>query len=349
MKRSLKLAVVFSFVMFLIMALTLILIGSIFMILYRIGVIHPGRNPGTIILIFISVSVVLGTIFSRFGGKRMIAPIIEISEATKQVAKGNFDIQLKEKTRAREVNIMAQNFQLMTQELANTETFHNDFIHNVSHEFKTPLSAIEGYATLLQSKTISPEKREAYIAKILFNTKRLTTLTGNILQLTRLENREITTEKTWFSLDEQIREDILLFEEEWNRKQLELDIDLRAVEYFGNSDMLSQVWQNLIGNAIKYVGDGGSIRIILRKEEGLVKVYVSDNGIGMSEDVKNRVFEKFFQGDTSHSSEGNGLGLTLAKRIVDLHGGTIGLSSKEGKGTTFTVSLPFEAEQLYPI
>lgn len=346
MKRSLKLAVVFSIVMFLIMALTLMLIGCVFMILYRLGVIHPGRNPGTIIFVFIAVSVVLGTVLSRFGGRKMISPIIEISEATKEVAKGNFDIELKEKTRAREVNIMAQNFLLMTQELANKETFHNDFIHNVSHEFKTPLSAIEGYATLLQSKNLSPEKQQAYVSKILSGTRRLTALTGNILQLARLENSEITTEKSWFSLDEQIREDILLFEEEWNRRQLELDIDLASVEYFGNSDMLSQVWQNLLGNAIKYVNDGGNIRVILRKKEACVKVHVSDNGIGMSDDVKKRVFEKFFQGDTSHSSEGNGLGLTLARRIVDLHGGTIDLSSKEGKGTTFTVTLPYEGESL---
>jgi len=345
MKRSLKLAVVFSIVMFFMITITVVFMGLVFVILYHIGIIHPTRNPAMIFAVFTAVSIVLGTILSRFGGKKMIAPIIEISEATKQVAKGNFDIQLKEKTRAREVNIMAQNFQLMTQELKNTETFHNDFIHNVSHEFKTPLSAIEGYATLLQNKYLSPEKQEIYIAKILFNTKRLTTLTGNILQLTRLENKEITTEKRWFSLDEQLREDILLFEEEWNRKHLELDIDLDSVEYFGNSDMLSLVWQNLIGNAVKYVHDGGNIRVILRKEELSVKIYVSDNGIGMNEEVKKRVFEKFFQGDTSHSSEGNGLGLTLAKRIVDLHGGAISLSSKQGKGTTFTVSLPYESEE----
>lgn len=346
MKRSLKLAVVFSIVMFFIIAATVILMGLIFLILYHFGIIHPSRNPAMIFFVFAAVSIVLGTVFSRFSGKKMIAPIIEISEATKQVAKGNFDIQLKEKTRAREVNIMAQNFQLMTQELANTETFHNDFIHNVSHEFKTPLSAIEGYATLLQNKSLNPEKQEAYIAKILFNTKRLTTLTGNILQLTRLENKEITTEKRWFSLDEQLREDILLFEEKWNRKRLELDIDLDGVEYFGNSDMLSQVWQNLISNAVKYVHEGGNIRVILRKENEGIKIHVADNGIGMNEGIKSKVFEKFFQGDTSHSSEGNGLGLTLAKRIVDLHGGTISLSSKEGKGTTFTVSLPYESEEL---
>lgn len=342
MKRSLKLAVIFSLVMFLMITITVVFMGLIFMVLYHLGIIHPGRSPVLIFFVFAAVSIVLGTVLSRFGGRKMIAPIIEISEATKQVAKGNFDIQFKEKTHAREVNVMAQNFLLMTQELANTETFHNDFIHNVSHEFKTPLSAIEGYATLLQSKHLSPEKQQAYISKILFNTKRLTALTGNILQLTRLENKEITTEKQWFSLDEQIREDILLFEEEWNRKQLELDIDLASVEYFGNSDMLSQVWQNLIGNAVKYVQEGGNIRVILRKEDTGVTVHVSDNGIGMSEDVQKRVFEKFFQGDTSHSTEGNGLGLTLAKRIVDLHGGTIQLSSKEGRGTTFTVSLPLE-------
>lgn len=339
-KGSLRLAVLFSVGVFLIISVTMILVMSLTMILYRLGIVEGTRSPEMIIIPFAIVSVVVGTFLAHIGGKKTIAPIVEISEATKEVAKGNFDIELNGKSRAREVNVMARNFMLMAQELKNTETFHNDFIHNVSHEFKTPISAIEGYATLLQNKSLTEEKRESYVSKILFNTKRLSTLTGNILQLTRLDNQEITTEKKIFSLDEQIREDVLLFEDQWNEKQVELDIELETVEYYGNSDLLSQVWINLISNAVKYVSNGGNIRILLNKEHEQIKVYISDNGVGMSDEVKNRIFEKFYQGDTSHSSEGNGLGLTLAKRIVDLHGGTIEVSSKEDKGTTFTVSLP---------
>jgi len=338
-KRTFKLAAIFSATVFLIISLTMLGVGLFVVILLRLDLIQPSRNPEIVILVFATVSVITGTFLARFGTKKLIAPIIEISEATKEVAKGNFDIQLYENSYAREVNVMARNFMIMAQELENTETFHNDFIHNVSHEFKTPLSAIEGYATLIQNKSLSEEKRDAYVKKILFNSKRLSTLTGNILQLSRLENQEITTKKRRFSLDEQIRENVLLFEDEWNKKNIVLDIELETVEYYGNSDLLSQVWQNLIGNAVKYVDENGNIRIILKTVNNEITVQISDNGIGMNDEVKKRVFEKFYQGDTSHSSEGNGLGLTLAKRIVDLHEGSIEVSSKERKGTTFTVRL----------
>ena len=340
-KYSWRLAAVFSLAVFTIILSTMILNGFLTMLAFRLGIIKT-HNRDIILIGFAIISIIVGTLFTRFGGRRMIGPIIEISEATKEIAKGNFDIQLKENSRAKEVNIMAHNFMLMAKELSNIETFHNDFISNVSHEFKTPISAIEGYATLLQNKNLSEEKQDAYIAKILFNVKRLSSLTGNILQLSRLEKQEMIIEKKWFSLDEQIRQDVLMFETTWSKKDLELDIDLDVVNYFGNSDLISQVWQNLIGNAMKFVEDRGCIRIILKQEAENAVISISDNGIGMSPDVKKRIFEKFYQGDTSHSSDGNGLGLTLVKRIVDLHDGTINVSTKEGKGTTFTVHLPLK-------
>lgn len=217
-------------------------------------------------------------------------------------------------------------------ETISLKTFH--------HEFKTPLAAIEGYVTLLQRKGLSEEKRQEYTSRILFNTKRLSSLTGNILLLSRLENQESEIQKESYSLDEQLREIILLYEPQWSEKELDLDIDLDSVMCYGNKDLLAQVWQNLIGNAIKFVADGGRIRILLRQKQSGIEVSIIDNGAGMSEDVMNRIYEKFYQGDTSRSSSGNGLGLTLAKRIVDLHGGTISASSKEGKGTAFTVVIP---------
>lgn len=338
-KSHIRLAAMFSLAVFTVMLITMILIGIVAMILFRLGLAH-NRSPFAVIFLFMIISVVLGTLIAVFGAKRPLAPILEINEATKEIAKGNFDIQLNEDGPAREINEMAHNFMLMAKELANTETFHNDFINNVSHEFKTPLSAIEGYATLLQNKNLDEAKREMFVEKILYNTKRLSALTGNILQLTRLENQNIVTGKKKFFLDEQIRENILLYEEEWQKKQLELNIELDTVEYYGNSDLLTIVWQNLIGNAMKFVKDGGFVYITLSQEKDWVKVTVTDNGVGMDDEVKSRVFDKFYQGDSSHSSEGNGLGLTLTRRIIDLHEGRIEVSSKPGKGTTFTVRLP---------
>ena len=292
------------------------------------------------LIVFAVVSVIVGMIFSRFAARRPIGTIVEISDATKEIAKGNFNVRLNEDIRVTEIQTMAHNFNLMTRELAATEMLRNDFVENVSHEFKTPLAAIEGYVTLLQRKELSEEKRKEYTERILFNTKRLSALTGNILLLSRLENQEIEIKKENYSLDEQLREIILMYEPQWSGKNLDLDIDLDPAVCCGNKDLLAQVWQNLIGNAVKFVADNGRIRVLLRQKESAIEVSVVDNGSGMTAEVMNRIYEKFYQGDTSRSSSGNGLGLTLAKRIVDLHGVTIQVSSKLGSGTTFTVTLP---------
>lgn len=292
------------------------------------------------LIFFAIISVIIGMIISKFVARRPIASIVEISEATKEIAKGNFNVQMNEDIRVTEIQTMARNFNLMVRELAATEILRNDFVENVSHEFKTPLAAIEGYVTLLQRKGLSEEKRKEYTDRILFNTKRLSALTGNILLLSRLENQEIEIKKESYSLDEQLREILLMYEPQWSGKKLDLDIDLDSVICCGNKELLAQVWQNLIGNAIKFVSDKGNIRVLLRQKQNAIVVSVVDNGPGMSKEVMGRIYEKFYQGDTSRASSGNGLGLTLAKRIVDLHGGTISVSSKEGKGTTFTVSLP---------
>lgn len=345
-KKSLRLSVLFSLGIFLLFCITMFLSTSLGMLLMHLGIIQAPPKPETLPIAFAPISILIGTLIAQGTSKRMMAPIVEISEATKQVAKGNFQIQLKERSRAQEINEMSQNFMLMTQELASIETFRNDFISNVSHEFKTPLAAIEGYAMLLQKPGLSPEKQAAYVSKILANTKRLSKLTGNILQLSQLENQNIMPEKQVFSLDEQLRQVILLYEDRWSQKELELDINLAPVDYEGNRDLLFQVWQNILGNAIKFTNPGGSIRISLQKEEQGVQVEIADTGIGMSQEVQKRMFEKFYQGNTSHSSEGNGLGLTLAKRIIDLHGGSIIVRSQEGAGACFCIMLPISPQKI---
>lgn len=338
-KRTLKTAAFFSVLVFLILMVAMLLNVLLTIILFRSGVLESQPREITLI-VFAVVSVIVGMIFSRFAARRPIGTIVEISDATKEIAKGNFNVRLNEDIRVTEIQTMAHNFNLMTRELSATEMLRNDFIENVSHEFKTPLAAIEGYVTLLQRKGLSEEKRKEYTERILFNTKRLSALTGNILLLSRLENQEIEIKKENYSLDEQLREIILMYEPQWSGKNLDLDIDLDPAVCCGNKDLLAQVWQNLIGNAVKFVADNGRIRVLLRQKESAIEVSVVDNGSGMTAEVMNRIYEKFYQGDTSRSSSGNGLGLTLAKRIVDLHDGTIHVSSKVGSGTTFTVTLP---------
>lgn len=338
-KRTLKTAVFFSALVFVILVATMFLNVIFTMLMFRSGILDIQHRESSLIF-FAFISVIIGMIISKFIARRPISTIVEISNATKEIAKGNFDVKLNEDIRITEIQTMARNFNLMIRELAATEMLRNDFIENVSHEFKTPLAAIEGYVTLLQRKGLSEEKRKEYTDRILFNTKRLSALTGNILLLSRLENQEIEIKKENYSLDEQLREIILMYEPQWSGKNLDLDIDLDSSVCCGNKELLAQVWQNLIGNAIKFVPDRGTIRVLLRQKQNGIEISVVDNGPGMSEEVMERIYEKFYQGDTSRTSSGNGLGLTLAKRIVDLHGGTISASSKEEKGTTFTVLLP---------
>ena len=337
--RSFRIAVLFSALVFLILLLTMGLTGLITVLVSESNFIDAPPKELTLLL-FAVISIIVGTILSHTVGKRPLNVIREIDDATKEVVKGNFTVRLNEDIVAEELHSMAHNFNTMVRELSNTEILRKDFIENVSHEFQTPLSAIEGYAALLQNRSLTTQKRQEYAARILVNARRLSDLSGNILLLSRLEHQELEIQKETYALDEKIREAILLFETKWTQKELCLEVDLSAIRYKGNKELLMQVWQNLIGNAVKFVSQKGEIRITLRIEKNDVIVTVADNGIGMSEAVQKRIYEKFYQADTSRTGIGNGLGLALAKRIVDLHDGTLTVASAEGKGTMFTVTLP---------
>lgn len=291
-------------------------------------------------LIPVITSLLLGHFFSQTVGKRFVRFVEQVNESLKQIAKGNYDVKLEGSPPAQEIREIIQNFNHMTEELAATEMLRNDFVQNVSHEFKTPLTAIEGYATLLQQENLSEEKRQEYTQKILQSTRRLNALAGNVLLLSRLENQELEIQPESYSLDEQIREVILLLEQAWTAKNLELDIQLDDCECSANPALMAHVWQNLLSNAIKFSPDSGVIGILLQHTPDGIRVSVSDQGPGMTGEVMHRVFEKFYQGDTTRSTQGNGLGLSLAKRIVDLHGGTIAVDSQPGHGAIFTVTLP---------
>lgn len=286
------------------------------------------------------LSIILSTVISCFVGKKVFAPLNEVNRGAKEVARGNFNISLREDYMIHEVQELSRNFNIMVGELKSADIIHNDFTRNVSHEFKTPLSAIEGYATLLQNKQLEPSKRSFYADKIIENTKRLTNLTGNILALSQLENKQIQLERHNYPLDEQLRQVILLFEEKWTEKNLDIDVDLPETIYYGSEDLLFQVWQNIIGNGVKFAPDYGTLRVSIKSLEDTISVAISDNGCGIEPSELSRIFDKFYQCDSTHSKEGNGLGLALAKQIVDLHQGTISAESEINKGTTFTVKLP---------
>ncbi|MPN28184.1 Alkaline phosphatase synthesis sensor protein PhoR [bioreactor metagenome] len=222
------------------------------------------------------------------------------------------------------------------------EYLRKDFMSNVSHEFKTPIASIQGFVEIIKDNKLPPEKFNEYTDIIIEETKRLSNLSSNILRMSKLDNQFIQSRPTKFSLDEQLRKTILLFEEQWSSKNLDLDINLEKVSYEGDEELVQQIWINLIGNAIKFSYDNGSIHVSLKQKKQDLVVKIKDEGIGISEESKPRIFEKFYQGDASRSKSGNGLGLPIVKRIVEICNGTISFESKEGLGTCFTVTLPKE-------
>ena len=292
------------------------------------------------ILVFAAGSILLGTVITIFVGKLIIRPVQNIGNAFDELSRGNFEIRVPENERIMEIREMAQRFNAMTHELSYIETLRSDFVADVSHEFKTPIAAIEGYATLLQNHNLPPEKRDRYVEKILDNSRRLSSLSGDILMLSKLENQEMVLDKTEYRLDEQIRKCILILENQWAKKEIEFDMELPRQVYFGSEPLLRQVWLNLIDNAIKHSPVGSSIRIAMQDAPETITVSVSDDGEGMTEEVQKHMFEKFYQGDKSREAEGNGLGLALVKRIVDLCKGKIEVESAPGKGSNFRIILP---------
>lgn len=332
----------FVLVIFFVMLASTVIIGaSSIIVVHVFGItINLGLNPILPLIGFLLVSCCIGTAISAIISKKMLNPLTTFTNAAKKVAKGDFSIRLDENSSIEELRQASVSFNKMVQELGSTETLRSDFVTNVSHEMKTPIAAIEGYATLLQNDELTREERNDYTARIIESTKKLSTLTSNILKISKLENQEMQIHEQVFDLDEQIRQAILSLEQLWSRKDLELDIDLAPIKFKGSEELLMQVWTNIIGNAVKFTPKGGKISVSLTEKKEAVAVKIADNGIGMSGSVTRHVFEKFYQGDSSRSSEGNGLGLALALRIVRISGGDISVESKEGEGSTFTVTLP---------
>jgi signal transduction histidine kinase len=266
-------------------------------------------------------------------------PVRRLNAATKRVAQGDFEVEVPEVARD-ELGQLTHNFNRMTRQLKQMETLRSDFISSISHEFKTPLASIQGFARLLQNRNLPPERMEEYTRVILEETTRLTTLSSNILRLNALENQSIPHKSTEFSLDEQIRRCVLVLASAWEPRQIEFDMNLEPVQYFGDQDLLQQVWHNLIGNAIKFSYQGGKIALGLTRKRSGIFFTCQDWGAGIAPEDAQRVFEKFYQADRSRAREGNGLGLSIVQRILSLCGGSINFESQPGKGSTFTVQLP---------
>lgn len=297
--------------------------------------------------IFVWAMVFSGTIgvaVTNHMTKMLIDPIAKLRSAMREVADGDFKVEAKCESRIQDVQDIYDSFNSMVRELSTTETLQTDFISDVSHEFKTPINAIEGYASLLEGE-LSPEEQRAYVEKILFNTRRLSALTGNILLLSKLSNQSILPQKTQFRLDEQIRQAIVALEQKWSEKELGFEVELAETPFFGYESLLPHVWTNLIGNAVKFSPKGGEIRIKMMRTEGAVVFTIEDDGPGIVPGDEEHIFTKFYQSESSHGMEGNGLGLALVRQIVEMSGGSVDVQNLEAGGCRFTVRLPLEQEK----
>lgn len=317
----------------------------IFNILDAFGLIkHIEVVPMLLPFIMLCACIIIGSILSAMLSGILLRPLNDLKEGLLKVSKGDFTVRLEENGNS-ELSHIQESFNIMVKELGNTELFRNDFINDFSHEFKTPMVSVYGFAKQLKKGGLTKEQEQEYIDIIINESQRLINMSSNILMLSKLENQEIITEKKDFSLDEELRRCVLQLQGQWGEKNQEVIPDLCEITYYGNSEMLKQVWLNVIGNAVKYTPDGGTIEVKLDinpKNEQEVRVRITDNGIGMDKATAERIFEKFYQGDSSHATGGNGLGLAMVKRIVELCGGRIRVKSEPDKGTQFTVYLPIE-------
>ena len=286
------------------------------------------------------ITLIFGTI--DYVRRKMMVdrPVKIITEAAEKIMQGDFSVRVAPMHGAgmEGFNQIAMAINAMAKELSGTETLRTDFIANVSHELKTPLAVMGNYATMLQRPGITEEDRCEYAKAISEAARRLAQLITNILKLNKLENQQIFPQPQEFDLGEQLCECLLVFEDAWEAKSLEIETDMEDnVRIKSDPELLSLVWNNLISNAVKFTPDGGTIGLSLKTENDQVIVQVRDTGCGMKSEVGQHIFEKFYQGDTSHATQGNGLGLALVKRVVDILSGEIGVQSIYGEGSTFTV------------
>lgn len=305
------------------------------------GIISSPQNA----MFVITMSVLLGgamlsLVVSYCINRMVMQPMRQVLNALEEVGRGNFDVRISTDD-TMELGVLADAINSMIKSLSNVEMLRDDFIANVSHELKTPLASIQGCAALLQNEDVTDEERRMYAGMVYSSAKRLSGLCGNILELSKLDHGDVQVTQTDFMLDEHLRQALLLLQQDWQQKDIELDLDLDEIKYTGSDELLMQVWLNLLGNAIKFSPQGGRLEVSLEKLDNVAVVTVRDYGIGIEPAEQALVFEKFYQADTSHKTEGNGLGLAMVKKIVDLLGADISVYSEgAGKGASFIVTLP---------
>lgn len=350
-KVKFSLIIQFTWIIFISFLISMLIVLFATAIMRWAGIDFRAFNTILILVFGFAVSLILGTLFAVLFFKRTVNLADDLKMALKRISKGDYSVRL-ENTSDNKDGILydvIENFNKMVEELDSVTILRNDFISNFSHEFKTPIVSIKGYAELIKNgKNLTEEQKQEYLQVIIDESRRLSNLASSTLLMSKLDSQTSLTETSVFSVNEQLKQCVLVLDNEFKAKNLEVKIKLGKMRVNASVDMLQQVWINLLTNAIKYTPENGIIRITSTELEKEYIVSISDNGMGMNEETLKHIFDKYYQGDNSHSTSGNGLGLSIAKRIVELSGGKIEASSTEGKGTTFSVRLPKLKEDYFP-
>lgn len=345
-QNRVALTLLFTALVLAFMLLTLLIVGLAIYFLIQLEILtgpnHTVPSAARIIIIFVVANLVLGAGMTFFFGKIPMKPVNKLINQMNRLAAGDYKARLdygdflsKHPT----IVELTDSFNRMASELQSTEMLRSDFINNFSHEFKTPIVSITGFAKLLRKGNLPEEKKEEYLRIIETESLRLSQMATNVLNLTKVENQTILTDITEFNLSEQIRSCILVLSEKWEQKEIEYIIDFDEYNIRANEDLLKQVWINLLGNAVKFSPTGGMIEVKITEQEDTMTVSIMNTGSEIAPEHQKKIFNKFYQADESHSSEGNGIGLVIVKLITELHDGTVSVSSGNGS-TTFTVVLP---------
>lgn len=274
--------------------------------------------------------------------RSMMQPILQLDRAVEKVTEGDYSVKVDTYNKPDDIVELLNNFNTMVEQLRNNEYLHKDFSSNISHEFKTPLAIIKGYADLIEEGKLTEEEQRNYAGYISREAKRLSTLTANLLRLSSLDYEGLHGKKVRFSLDEQIRQAVLNMEARWIEKDIEIDLDLSEIFFTGEEDLLNQVWFNLLDNAIKFTEENGHIEIVALQSEKDIIITIADTGVGMDLETMKHIYEQFYRGDTAKRYEGTGLGLSLVQRIIQLHDGMISVESVVGEGSKFTIVFPYK-------
>lgn len=342
--KRITLSMHFGIFIFIINLITTFITGVLMYLLFSIGILNEKNIKSVMVLPIITLvsCILIGTIVSACSSRVALKNIREFIEAIDKLSRGDFSARLNI-NKPPEFKILSKNFNAMAKELGGIEVLRTDFINNFSHEFKTPIISIKGFAEILKDDDLSKEEKNEYLDIIIEESKRLSSLATNVLNLSKIETQVILNDIQRFNIGEQIRQSILLLDSKFQAKNILLDINIEDCYINGNKEMLNQVWVNLLDNAIKFNSKNGIVSINMKKEEGNIFINITDTGVGIESESIPKIFDKFYQGDISHATHGNGLGLTIVKKIIKLHGGTIECDSIVSKGTKFTIILPIES------